>query len=247
MAKEHLISSANLLAKVWRDFKPTASGWDIDAIEWIGDALNIMKLSVGTVQDHCEIDVKNYRAKLPCAVEALYFITDQEGCLIDPINSHVIISKAAQLYEKVIGKAITRSRAHYQVNGNIVHFSFAEGKIIMYYECLPTDENGFPKIPKDSMITQALSWYIIRQLCLRGMQHPVVNFQMADARWEEYYPRAQNRSKKMTPEDRALFHKNWVSLIPTLHRRESYYTDIYVRLNNQNSDINDFLGTTIQK
>lgn len=247
MAKQHHISSAVVLAKVYRDFKPTASNWDIDAIEWIGDALGIMQLSIGTVKRSCNATVKNYKCKLPCTVDSLNFITDSNNCLINPINSHVLIDKAKQYYENKVGDIINEAQSHYQLNGNFVHFSFSDGDITFHYNSLPVDEDGFPMIPKDSMILQAISWYIVRALCLRGMVHPVVTFPMANQLWEEYYPRAQNRSKRMTPEQRSMFSKSWLSIVPNLSRRETFYTDYYINVNNQNNNIQDFLGTTIPK
>lgn len=68
-----LKSAKSIIAKVYRDFKPTIPGWEASAIEWIGEAVEAIGQSAGlikksTANEGCEGEVvtENYRAKLPC-------------------------------------------------------------------------------------------------------------------------------------------------------------------------------------
>ena len=68
-----LVSAKSIIARVYRDYKPTIPGWEADAIEWIGDAMEGIGQSAGlvkksTANEGCEgaIEIENYRCKLPC-------------------------------------------------------------------------------------------------------------------------------------------------------------------------------------
>jgi hypothetical protein len=68
-----LTSAKSIIAKVYRDFKPTMPGWEISALEWIGEASEAIGQSAGlekksTANEGCagEVVIENYRAKLPC-------------------------------------------------------------------------------------------------------------------------------------------------------------------------------------
>ncbi len=68
-----LTSSKSVIAKVYRDFKPTIPGWEASAFEWIGEAIEsigqsatLEKKSTGDENCNNPINIVNYRAKLPC-------------------------------------------------------------------------------------------------------------------------------------------------------------------------------------
>jgi hypothetical protein len=68
-----LVSAKFIIAKIYRDFKPTIPGWEASAIEWIGEAAEAIGQSAGltnksTGNEGCQdaLTIENYRAKLPC-------------------------------------------------------------------------------------------------------------------------------------------------------------------------------------
>ena len=68
-----LVSAKSIIGRIYRDYKPTIPGWEADAIEWIGDAMEGIGQSAGlikksTANEGCDgaITIENYRAKLPC-------------------------------------------------------------------------------------------------------------------------------------------------------------------------------------
>jgi hypothetical protein len=242
MSKQHLISSRFIIAKVHSDFRPSEKGWGADAIEWIGEALGIMGLMYSLTTTSCKAQVKDYRLKLPCPIEVLHGVL-YECKKLKLINGQVRVD----ILSKKLGDAVEHPLHSYQMNPNFLHFSFPEGKVELFYDAFPVDEKGLPMIPKDHKVTQALSWFIMRQLLMRGMVHPTITFQEADARWENYYVRAQNSMKQMTVAQREQFSRNWLSVMPTVPREDDFYTEVSdVQYKGPNSDINDFLGTTIQ-
>lgn len=68
-----LISAKSIIAKIYRDFKPTIPGWEGSAIEWIGEATEAIGQSAGLIKkstgnEGCldAVVVSDHRAKLPC-------------------------------------------------------------------------------------------------------------------------------------------------------------------------------------
>lgn len=242
MSKYQMISSGFIVAKINRELKPVYKGWQVDVIDWIGEALAMMKIGIALEKTNCKAQVNNFKIKIPCPVEALFGITF-EGCTLTWINGHILPGKVREL----VGSTRIHASQRYQVNTGFIHFSFEKGEVELFYNRLPVDERGFPTIPKEQYVIEAITWYCYRQLLLGGMPHPVINFQMADMKWEEYSARGTNRMKQMTVQEREAFAKNWISIIPSLDRGDDFYTDVYKMIDvPQNGNINEFLGTTIQ-
>jgi len=62
------VSSSAIVGKVIRDFKPQNTSFEIDAIEWIAEALDIMKMSPNYVKKTAKIVIESNRVKVPCDV-----------------------------------------------------------------------------------------------------------------------------------------------------------------------------------
>lgn len=60
------ISSKAVIAKVFRDLKPTTDTWVADAVEWIGEALEFIGYIAGLERQAKELTISNHRALLPC-------------------------------------------------------------------------------------------------------------------------------------------------------------------------------------
>lgn len=66
------VSSQAILAKVYRDFGIDDPSWEIDAIEWIGEALEFIGAGVPMEKKEVWTDVNDHTAKLP---EDLIYLT----------------------------------------------------------------------------------------------------------------------------------------------------------------------------
>lgn len=211
-----LISSNAIIAKVYRDFKPSNSAWIVDAFEWIGEALDIMKCYPGFEEIHDEFEVIDHRVKLPCDIKSL----------------RVILYKGARLQRNGnTNGTIPHNIAHlpichdesYGLNPNYIETTFKEGCIIIYYKRIPVDCDGFPMIPESTKVTQALSWYIMRGMLLRGFKHQVISFGDADKLWEKYYPQAQNDMKFRSIDDWELFKKSYLGLVKNTNLTNEFF------------------------
>ena len=77
----------------------------------------------------------------------------------------------------------------YKVRDNYIHTTFREGLIEIAYRAFPVDDNLEPMIPDDIYFTEAVSWYIVKELMLRMMMAdtsyaPI--YKMSDEKWNFY-------------------------------------------------------------
>jgi len=59
------VSSKEILRKVMRDLRPGTTDWVLDAVEWIGEALEHIGASSQLCTKVCLLQIKDHRAKLP--------------------------------------------------------------------------------------------------------------------------------------------------------------------------------------
>lgn len=58
----------------------------------------------------------------------------------------------------------THSTYTYQVNNNRITTNFKEGKVVMAYRAIPTDENGYPMIPDDNAAIEFILYSIASRI-----------------------------------------------------------------------------------
>jgi hypothetical protein len=221
MGMLHLSSSGKIVARVMRDFKPTNNGWQVDAIEWIHDALNEMQLK-GNYVPYCrEICVKEYRAKIPCNVEYLIEVV-HNGMRLPKSNATIPIEAAYAAFADLAKLDVSAER--FQVNPDFLHFPFEHGTVLLYYWGFPIDGLGYPMVMDDALIQRAISWYILYMYLLRGGTHPTVNWKEAYQMWENERPRAKNRAKRVSFKDMEAYKERHLTMIPSLNAEIDYYT-----------------------
>lgn len=83
------ISTKEVIGKVFRDLKPKDTSWTMDAVEWIGEALDFIGYHGAFEKKVDTLTVANHRAQFPCDLyqliqveyngQALVFGTDTAG------------------------------------------------------------------------------------------------------------------------------------------------------------------------
>lgn len=191
------VSSYLLIAKVYRDFGIKHSGWETDAIEWIGDALSIIGHCAGLQSYDKTINVTEYRFKIPCNVESIQRLL---------YNGTQLRSTA------YIGSPQAISSGNYYTrNGVYINTPFEEGCVRLIGKQYPTDENGYPLIPDGQWHKEAISMHVIMKMIMAGYKHPVFDYKMAANLWETYYPRAQNEGVHPNIDNMERFRLMWTN------------------------------------
>lgn len=215
------ISPKAIIAKIYRDYKPNNSSWVNDAFEWMGEAIDCIRPFNGCTEQCRKVQVVDYRAKIPCDIQ---FLLGIEHCNHQLKRTGYIPAKK----HCSINNLPYSTTESYTLNPNYIQPSFKEGWITVYYNGIATDEEGFPLIADNYEIREALSWYILMKMCLRGYKHPVVTFQMAEAQWNLHYPRAENSCKMPDIDGYDLFKQTYMGLVRNIEMGNTFFQDATV-------------------
>lgn len=211
-------SVQKVIAQIYRDFKPSNSGWVDDAIEWIADAISIMKVCQSFSTQRKKINVVDYRAKLPCDIEVLLGI-EYKGT---KLTGNGGIKNPGKKYScecddpnkcTCFNSYVCHGSESYTLNPNYINTSFRKGELVVYYQGIEVDCDGFPFVIDDPIYREALMWYILSKMALRGFKHQTIDYNIANQNWEKFYPKAQNRFRLADIDAYDSFMQSWMGLV----------------------------------
>ncbi len=206
-----------VIAQIYRDFKPSNSGWVDDAVEWIGDAISIMRVCQGFTEQNKKFKVIDYRVKLPCNIDMLLGIEYQRHRL-EKTNAINQKNKCSCL-----NNLVCHPSESYSLNPNYIITTFKEGEITLYWNGIELDCDGFPYILDDAVYREALTWYILMKMCLRGFKHQTIDYKLCRDLWLQEYPRAQNRFRMRDIDDAEVFKKSWLGLVKPTNMTNQFF------------------------
>lgn len=215
MASYKLVSSNAIIAKIYRDFRPSNDEWVGNAVEWIGEALESIGFFSGYEAYIWCLDVKEHRVKLPCALETISAI-EYEGCKLHKKGG-------LNLRKKCNVDLPVHIRESYRLNPNYIQTTFATGKIKVYGERVPVDKNGLPMIPDKIQFKEAITYYIMRQMMLGGFKHQVLTLKDVMTLWEQGQIKAFNSGMFPSIEDYDKFKDSWCNIIIDTEKAKKFF------------------------
>ncbi len=244
------VSSKQVIAKLYRDLKPSGSSWTSDALEWIGEALDF--IGYHGIFDHVstELIVVDHKAEIPCDLyqliqveyegTGLVYGTDTTGYTADtrttsayPANTSVYTTAVAETnptddhsspsFTVKFTKDRRVSSEYYLINNGYIVTSFEDGTIKLHYTAYPTDSEGFPLVPDNIYVKQALEWYIIRQMMMGGYVHPVFDWGVADQKWGHYCVAAQNDLAFPSIDKMETMKNMFLRMVPMVNRHSDFF------------------------
>jgi len=246
-----LVSSKDVIGKVFRDLKPTDASWTSDALEWIGEALDF--IGYHGIFDHVSTDltITDHKATLPCNLyqliqveyngQALVYGSDTTGYTASnytsstkPLGSEPAYTTAvwqtnptddnsSPAFTLKLTRNTRNTEDYYLINAGAIITSFEEGTVRLHYTAYPTDADGYPKVPDNIYVKQALEWYIIRQMMMGGYVHPVFNWEIADQKWGHYCVAAQNDLAFPSIDKMETLKNMFVRMVPNLNRHSDFF------------------------
>lgn len=207
-------SVKKVIAQFYRDFKPSNSGFVDDAIEWIADAIDIMKCAQGYCETNREVEVLDYRVKIPCDLDSLFGIS-YKGMRLTRNGGLPIRRKW--------NSGLQHCTDSYSLNPNYISTSFKEGCITIHYWGLPVDCDGYPLVIDTAKYRDALVWYILMKMLARGFKHQVFDYKTARQMWIESYPKAQNECKMPDLDQMETWKHNFLGLVKNINRADNFY------------------------
>lgn len=171
--KVHYISSDFIFDKIRRDhgFQETDKNRG-DFLEWITECMrkiNIYEIYNTKITDcsgdnDCPIEVKNYRAALPCdfvemitcrksdELNSLHYGTDDYFTAKEPISN---------------GDMNFVWYSEFRIESDTIFTNFKEGFLELTYKAMPLDENDNPLIPDSQPIIDAITSFIAYKLAFK--------------------------------------------------------------------------------
>jgi len=253
------VSSKHIVSRVMRDFKiKQISNHLYDIYQWIGDAVEMIgttaPLIAKSTRNEGEVGaltVKSHRVALPYdyvehfAVEYkgknLPFGMDKSGFGLPTTPRSTDVSQAVSRYGYLTyedGTPVTEqdfahlpyyTGEYYVLNADYIQTSFEEGHIKLHYLGLYLDDCGLPMIENQPKYKAAITWYVISMLLLQGFKHPVLDWQTANFKWEEFLPMAQNEIIAPTLYKMETFRNMWVRVIPKISLADDFFMNGEIR------------------
>lgn len=224
-----LISTKAVIAKLYRDLRLTDSTYVTDMVEWFGEALGYIRAFPSLTRKVVELEVTDHQAELP-----LDFVRAQQ---IVKIPEEIVLrynssTFPASLHTFDSPNRTSRSETGYIINFGYIETDFEEGKIMLSYLAPPLDEDNFPMIPDESVLLEALKWFVVLRMIEGGWKHPAgLDYPAAEQRWFHYCSQARQKIKMPDIGEMQRFMESWVRLVPDYSRFDHLFADFQPKHN----------------
>ena len=127
------------------------------AVDYTVDFMKIVGVPSMFMEKTEVVEVKNYRAKLPCDYYQMIQVRKINGPTFRYSSDSFHMSECKDSNGRDLADLT------YKIQGNIIYTSIEEGEIELSYEAIATDSEGYPLLPDNSSFTRALELYIKKQ------------------------------------------------------------------------------------
>ena len=127
------------------------------AVDYTVDFMKIVGVPSMFMEKTEIVEVKNYRAKLPCDYYQMIQVRKINGPAFRYSSDSFHMSECKDNNKKDLADLT------YKIQGNLIYTSIEEGEIELSYEAIATDSEGYPLLPDNSSFTRALELYIKKQ------------------------------------------------------------------------------------
>ena len=226
-------SIKEVIAKIFRDFRPEQSNWIHDAYEWIGEALEYIGAGPNVIEKYDFIEINDFTGQLPVGIMQINQVmwAPQEEFEENPTeddyakfkwavgitNASTHISAENELFNRHEKDKFIR------INGSYIKTTFESGWLLISYTGIDVDSEGFPKIPDHPSVKEALSWYVLKQMTFGGYRHPTLDGETILQMWMQKCTQARNQIKLPDVHAYQSFFESWVKLAPDFTRYERLF------------------------
>lgn len=210
MAQLNNISIQVVVAKLYRDLGLEDPNYELDFIEWIGEALSFIGSYSQYEQKNATLSVTSYSTTLPNDLIKIQQVSyDKKIIQFNPTSFF--------LHEENSPNIHVTSEESYTVVPGYIKTSFEEGDLFISYLSLPKDSDGYPLVPDNQYFLDALFWYCYRQMLLKGYQSRVkeITYFFADEKWRFYCTAARNQANYPSIDEYERFNQIWKGLLPS--------------------------------
>lgn len=181
------------------------------AVDYTVDFMRIVGMPRMFTEKVTTIQVKDYRALLPCD----YYQTIQ----VRVPNGAVLRYSTDSFHMGGKSGFLT-----YKIQGNIIYTSLESGELEISYLSISTDEDGYPLLPDNSSFTRALELYIKKQwftiLFDLGKINPAV-LQNVQQEYAWAVGDCQTEFNRLSLDQAESFYNSWRTMILRDHQHSS--------------------------
>lgn len=208
------VSIKQTIGRFFKDLGIDETSYANDIPQWTEDAIEIIGIPNYYIFKFKLVKIDQNRGILPCDIQNLQgvFVTSNFQGNFNRNNARRLVLRNAPLIGKGISTA-SSDTAYANINGNFINTSFYSGYVYFVYKGIPLDCDGFPLVPKDAKINEALQYYFINRMSLSGYKHPVLDYKTSFQLWEKTYPQARNSVNWMDLQDYQDFTEMWNNIL----------------------------------
>lgn len=212
---EQYITIRNILDKVLRH--PLMQDLSLEtAVDYSVDFMRIVGVPKMFTEKVVEIEIHNYRAKLPCD---FYKIVQ-----VRPVGGVALVSTTDSFF---LGGKQLKCNNTYKIQGGIIYTSIEKGVLELSYLAIETDKDGYPLFPDNSSFTRALELYIKKQwftiLFDLGKIQPAV-LQNVQQEYAWAVGDCQSEFNRLSIDEMEAFSNSWRTMILRDHQHSSGFS-----------------------
>lgn len=240
------VSVERVIENVYRDFPFEDSIEFEQVLEWVGIAIGLLGAPGLHKKDVCSITIDDYKGQLPDGIVNITAVRYKgtngtramryEG---DPF----IIKRYCDSQNSVVNLCKCSGDLTYLLNNNYMFTSFEEGTVEIAFDRVLIDDNGWPLIPDDEGVIQAMTHFVafkVAQKLWMLDQLSKDKFQYIRQQKDWYMGKALSRSKMLSIDQMESFKNMTVRLIPKLNAHADHFSGIRAqeqRINHNNNPL----------
>jgi len=248
------VSVNSIIEKVYRDMNMIDQLDLGNAVEWAGEAIELIGAPMTLRERVGLIEIKHRKGKLPLDMHLLITSGAAPNQDCKCAKRFVQMRYSTDAYHMFCSECMDKtcnSDLTYKVNDDYMFVNFDEGTVRISYKAIPIDENGFPLIPDDIKFRNAVAYHIMWKLAFIKMMSGKINIGVydriqADRDW--YLGAAQTRGNTPNPDMMESIKNNWIRLIKKINQhgdgfknaghQEERYTHNSANITNGGSNTN---------
>lgn len=254
------VSIKQVISKVYRDLDLKEETSFINFLEWSAEALEQIGAFTQLVAKKEKLFLQNYRAELPDDLVYLTLVTYNNYPLlptenvVDPVKIDDTSSSTRPyaFYQDKIQNAtfvsdsgfqgnnsrVKYDNLHYKISNGCIKTGVENGFLLIVYEAMPLDDDGFPLIPDYVEFKEAIYWYINMKYTYAMWRRGEVRdgvYQDTETRWNWHCQQAAN--KAMIPDLGHLenIKRSFLSLRPRVDQFKNFYNHLNTTVNNEST------------
>lgn len=208
------VSSKELIAKIMTDLGLQGDTNISNLVEWIGECLEHMDVTMSYVQDVVTLNVKNYRAKLPCH----FHLPVPSGIVVNGVSySHALNGNQKVYHKEPTGTP--KSEGTYSIQWPWLVLPVQECKVTVYFYAYPVDEEGMPLIPDHILCRETVVLFVLQKMKFSEMASGKCSFNEWKA-FEQEWGNKSDRAKSVlsfpSPDKMQSIGAMWNRMIPRI-------------------------------